>query len=333
MHQIVLPEFRYPFPSVVNHHADLIHHETSSWAQRFLCGTDHVMYHRIATSNIGWLAARFHPSAPRDALQLVSDWYAWGFVHDDLCDETGLGKNPAQMMALHARCVEILHGGTPTRVDHRLTHGLWDLRKRLSTLASTIWMRRFTRSIKDYLDATVWEAINRVQGTIPDLETYLVMRRLTNALQTDTCLIELAEATHLPPVVFKHQHLQRLLQASENIVAWSNDIVSLAKEMQCGDVHNLVLVLQHADGCSLQAAVDRAAEMHNTELRVFLDLESRLPSFSVAVDRNVASYAAVLRARIRGSLDWASTSGRYRQHAPPSTSTSLAFDTTGNSKH
>jgi hypothetical protein len=194
-------------------------------------------------------------------------------------------------------------------------------------------MRRFTRSVKEYLAATVWEAINRVQGAVPDLETYLVMRRLTNALQTDTCLIELAEATRLPPDVFKHQHLQRLMQASENIVAWGNDIVSLAKEMQCGDVHNLVLVLQHAYGCSLQEAVHRATAMHNAELQVFLDLESRLPSFSAAVDRNLACYVAVLHARMRGSLDWASTSGRYRRHAPPSTSPCLALDTPRNSKH
>jgi hypothetical protein len=168
--------------------------------------------------------------------------------------------------------------------------------------------------MREYLDATVWEAINRVQHKIPDVATYTVMRRLTSALQTDTDLIELT-TTRLPLDVHRHPVVQRLTHASNNVVCWANDITSLPKEVHRGDIHNLVVVLHHAHGGSLQAAVDCTAAMHDAEVRVFLDLSQRLPTFSPAVDRNLAGYIAALRGRMGGSIDWGAASGRYHHAA------------------
>jgi 5-epi-alpha-selinene synthase len=102
------------------------------------------------------------------------------------------------------------------------------------------------------------------------------------------------------------------MQASNNVVCWANDIISLEKEVQRGDVHNLVLVLQQKLDLSLQEAIDRAAEMYNAEIQTFVKLEPHLPSFGKPVDANLRTFVSVLRTRMRGNLDWSLESGRYQ---------------------
>ncbi len=63
--------------------------------------------------------------------------------------------------------------------------------------------------------------------------------------------------------------------------------------------------------------------MHDAEVQVFLDRSRRLPTFNPVVDRNLASYLSVLRARIGGSVDWGAASGRYQ--SPPAASVPLRF--------
>jgi 5-epi-alpha-selinene synthase len=248
MQPIVVPSLFCPFPAAVNPHGAAVHQAIIMWAKRVhLIPDDTGAAQRLAATNLSGLAARFHPHAPRDILQLVAEWYVWGFVRDDLCDESDLGTHVAALMTINARCLEILQGVCPTPRDHPLTQALADQWQRIVPRTTLIWQRRFTRSVREYLAATVWEALNRVQHTIPDVATYCRMRRLTSALQTDTDLIELT-TTRLPLEVYQHPVVQPLTDASNKVVCWSNDIASLAKEVHRGDMHNLVVVLHHAHG-------------------------------------------------------------------------------------
>jgi hypothetical protein len=96
-----------------------------------------------------------------------------------------------------------------------------------------------------------------------------------------------------------------------NIVCWSNDIISLEKERQSGDMHNLVIAVRHERHCSWQEAVDCVAEMHNAEVQKFVQLAQRLPRFDADIDAELARYVGILRAWMRGNLDWAFDTGRY----------------------
>ncbi len=312
MSALIVPHLWCPFPVMINHHAAAVEQHVCRWAQRVHLVPDAAAARRLAASQIGGLAARLHPEATHDVLCRVAAWYVWGFVRDDVCDESALGSNPTVLLAVNARCVAILQGASPTPRDHPLTHALADLWQHLVPHTTRSWRHRFTRSVRAYLDATVWEALNRVQHTIPDVATYCRMRRLTSALDTDTDLLELS-TTRLPPDVHQHPLVQRLTEASINVVCWANDLTSLPKEMQRGDVHNLVLVLHHAHGGSVHAAVEQAVAMHDAEVQVFLDLSHRLPTFHPAVDRNLAHYVAALGARMGGSADWGTASARYHR--------------------
>ncbi len=58
-------------------------------ASRYRC-------HPAARHQPYWGVGRTLPSA-RGTLHLVAAWYVWGFVRDNLCDESDLGTNPATL--------------------------------------------------------------------------------------------------------------------------------------------------------------------------------------------------------------------------------------------
>jgi 5-epi-alpha-selinene synthase len=98
---------------------------------------------------------------------------------------------------------------------------------------------------------------------------------------------------------------------ANNLISWCNDLVSLEKEMRVGDVHNLVVVLQHHHQISLQQAIHMAIEQHNAEMKAYLELEPQVPSFGPDIDPQVQLYLRGLRHWMRGNLDWGLTAKRY----------------------
>lgn len=312
MNQINMPEFYCPFPSAVNRHAEAVNQHTLAWVQRFNLVPNDVDFNRLIASKFGWLAARAYPNAPLEELGIVSDWNTWLFIRDDQCDESGIGKDPTLLAGLHDNLLEILTGRKPGRQDPPLAHALHDLCERLLRKASNAWMCRFIHSVIEYFESSVWEARNRADKVTPDPETYITMRPYTGGLYTDIELIDLTESIHLPLHVRKHVTVQRLALMANNVVCWSNDIISFAKEVQHNDVHNLVVTLRQHHRLTLQESINRAAELTNAEVRAFMALQEELPAFGPAIDADLKRFVAVLRSWMRGNLDWASVSGRYQ---------------------
>jgi 5-epi-alpha-selinene synthase len=310
---LIFPELRCPYPAAISGHADTVHGNTVEWLKSFQLFEGEAAYRRFDATNIGRLAARFHPTASLEILELISCWYAWMFFRDDQRDETDLGQDPVRLAVMNTRFLEILGGEEPAATESPLAHALWDLSRRLRAQAPTAtWMRRFIRSVREHFDSTVWEATNRSEGLVPSIKLYTRMRPVTGGMYVDTAFIEITEHAYLPPDVRQHRTLKALMEASSNVVCWANDIISLPKEVQLGEVHNLVVILHRRMGLSLQEAVERAAEMYDTQLQRFTELESQLPSFSKTVDANIETFVGVLRTRMRGNLDWSLESGRYR---------------------
>lgn len=307
----MLPHFHCPFPSLVNPYAEVADRHTLDWVKRFDLVPCEREYQRLMASKFGGLAARAYPNAALEELQLASDWNTWLFIRDDDCDETGLGRDPAKLAQVHERLAEILLGDELSRSDLPLVHGLFDICGRLRRKADNAWMCRFTHSVIEYFDASVWEAQNRAANITPDPETYMMMRPYTGGLYTDIELIDVTEGLRLPLHVRKHEALQQLVRMANNVVCWSNDVLSFAKERRHNDVHNLVVTLHSHYGLSVPNAVQRAADMTNGEVRRFIALRERLPEFGADVDGDVGRFVAVLCSWMRGNLDWAYASGRY----------------------
>lgn len=310
MKLIELPKLYCPFPSAVNKYAESVELHTQDWVRLFKLLPDQDDFNRLKKSKFGWLAARAYPNAPMEALKIVSDWNTWLFIRDDQCDESSIGRNPQLLSDMHADFLAILNGRAPLANDSALAHALHDIRERLLHKANEAWLCRFIYSVAEYFESSIWEASNRAASLTPDTETYILMRPYTGGLYTDIELIDIAEGIYLPLHVRKNEKLQRLMLIANNVVCWSNDIISYTKESRHQDVHNLVATLR-ATQPTLQAAVDMSAELINAQVRAFIELQTQLPSFTPEIDADVARFIGVLRSWMRGNLDWAYDSGRY----------------------
>lgn len=310
MDKIEFPKLYCPFPSSVNEHAEDVNNHTLAWVKEFDLVPDEGHFERLKKSKFGWLAARAYPNTPLEELKIVSDWNTWLFIRDDYCDESGLGRNPGLLSEIHTELLEILNGRVPGQSDSALAHALHDIRIRLLHKASPAWMCRFVCSVIEYFESSVWEAHNRVDGIIPDTETYILMRPYTGGLYTDIELIDITEDIYLPLHVRKNDVVQRLALMANNVVCWSNDIISYAKESKHNDVHNLVTTLRPTQA-TLQKAVDLAAELTSAEINAFIALQLHLPSYTPEIDADLQRFVAVLGSWMRGNLDWAYDSGRY----------------------
>lgn len=311
MEEFEMTDLYCPFRSDVNRHAEVVDQQTVAWARQLNLLIDESAYRRIRATKVGWLTARTYPETPLNELQLLADWNTWLFAQDDECDERGIGKDPARLAAIHARSIEIVNGAQPTEADGPLVHGLDNLWQRTLLLAPREWRSRFIQHFKECLDASIWEANNRAQGITPDVTAYIAKRTYTGGLFIHVALLEITDDIHLPANVREHPTVQGLTRMAVNVVCWANDILSLAKEIKQGDVHNLVLTLRHKHALSLAEAIERAVALHNSEVRAFVDLESHLPSFEPSVDADLRRFIAILRSWMRGNLDWSYTSGRY----------------------
>lgn len=90
-------------------------------------------------------------------------------------------------------------------------------------------------------------------------------------------------------------------------------MLSLRKELAHDDVHNLVIVLRHTQGLTLQQAVDRASEMLTEAVHRFEQTERTLLPFSLEREVVILKYVGNLKAWMRGNLDWSIETGRYSQ--------------------
>ncbi len=312
MNQFTLPELYCPFPSQINKHVDVLEDYALEWVLHFNLLANELSYKRFCKSKFFLLAAAVYPYCQLEELKIANDWLSWLFIWDDQCDLSDLRKQPEVLKVFHKRFLEILNGAEITSQDIPVAHALSDLRQRMLQRVSVKWLLQFICGCENYFQGCVHEATNRVQHTIPGIDTYIIMRRLSAGVDVSLPLIELCDQLMIPDFVQKHYIFKQLKLITSNILGWSNDIFSVSREMGNGDFHNLVLVLHYQQQISLQQAIEYAVEMHDQEVRTFMNLEASVPSFGAKVDSEFTKYISGLRAWIRGNLDWYSYSSRYQ---------------------
>lgn len=310
---VQLPHLYCPFPPALSDHTEQVQVHLNRWMhQRYL--KSETALKRFQAGKFAWTTGRAHPYAAFDDLLMVATWMSWLFMLDDWCDEAELGRQPAQLRALHTELLDHMrHPRQPCPDGHPVINGLDEIWSWMCAHASAGWPARFIETFAAYANGCYWEALNRAQQRIPTLGEYLVMRRQTSALYIFFDLIEVADYVNLPAEALNHPIVSELKCMANDGVAWFNDIVSLEKEIRSGDVHNLVLILQHEHQLDLQDAIDRAGALFNERMAAYIDLEAHVPSFGEAVDAELARYLAGLRYWVRGNIDWSYETGRYGQ--------------------
>jgi len=313
---VALPDFSCPIAPALHPAVGAIEGHTVAWveAHGLISGPDALR--RFRAGKYGHLAARIHPAAHPDAVNLMADWGAWLFLFDDHGDGEGWLRSPEEIRSVTQRYLRILGspfdagvaGGVP------LDQALADLARRLVQAGDSGWWARFLDSCRRYLDAIVWEVENRAADITPTIDDYLRRRDDTGAVLTCFVLAEAVEDIFLPDEVRGHPEVRRLTAMANKLVCWQNDVLSGAKEFEQGEIHNFVYLLTYHRGCSRQEAIDVVARQHDEVMNEFLTVAANPPTFAGDAGERLARYLEMLRHWVRANLDWSLETGRYTRY-------------------
>lgn len=314
MDTITIPTFYCPIPTAISPHVETAHQDTIQWARRIgLVSSDGQQQRRLDVGKFAWLSALSQPDDSLDVIKLNADWFLWLFVNDDRVDASPLGYDMQYIAHKHHKLLEILEGAERSDADdHPLEYALYDICQRIKGMTNEYWFQRFLYSVEQYFDASIWEVKNRVENVTPDVTTFTKMRVFTSAADPSFNITLLAQNISPQHKFLRHVYVQQLTVMACNHVGWVNDVFSAVKELREGNMNNLVLVLRQAHEISFQEATNLAVEMCNDEVKAFLELEDRLPSFGDEEDVDLQKYVDVLRSWMRGHLDWYWETGRYQ---------------------
>ncbi|MBD2449771.1 terpene synthase [Nostoc sp. FACHB-152] len=312
MENLTFPDLYCPFSSQINKYGNVLEDYSLKWLHHFDLLANESAYQRFAKSKFYLLAAGTYPYCELETLKITSDWHTWLFIWDDQCDMSDLGKQPEAINLYHQRFIEILLGAELTSQDIALSHALNELRQRILQRGNAKWYEHFVRCCQNYFQGCFLQAQYRAQGIVPSVNTYIMIRNLCSAVDSCLALIELGQEIKHLGYIREHYILKQLNVMTNNIISWCNDIFSARREIESGDVHNLVFILHYHHQISLGEAVKLAAKMHDKKVKDLLILESSIPSFGEKLDDETAKYISGLHSWIRGNLDWYFQSDRYQ---------------------
>ena len=190
--------------------------------------------------------------------------------------------------------------------------------------------QRFIETFDFFFQAVTEQALDREDGVIPDLASYIALRRDTSGCKPCWALIEYANNLNIPDEVMEHPVIRSLGEAANDLVTWSNvsralplsfvrlkltntsqDIFSYNVEQSKGDTHNMIPVVMNEQDLDLQSAVDFVGDLCKQSIDRFNNDKINLPSWGAKIDKDVGVYVNGLANWIVGSLHWSFESERY----------------------
>ncbi|KAJ7512778.1 isoprenoid synthase domain-containing protein [Mycena galericulata] len=309
------PATKFILPDLVSHctfdirisrHRKQVTAETKKWLFKGdnLQGRIRDKFHGLKA---GTLTAMCYPDAGCPQLRVCNDFLTYLFHLDNLSDDMDTrGTQSTADVVLNS----LYHPHT-FRSSARVGKMTRDYYKRMVLTASPGTQQRFIETFDFFFQSVTQQALDRAAGVIPDLESYIALRRDTSGCKPSFVLIEYANNLDIPDEVMEHPLIASLGEAANDLVTWSNDIFSYNVEQSKGDTHNMIPVVMHEQGLDLQSAVDFVGDMCKQSIDRFIEDRSQLPSWGPKIDRDVAVYVDGLANWIVGSLHWSFQTERY----------------------
>lgn len=311
--------FELPFPLRRNRELDHARTHTAAWVRRCGLTPSEDSESWFAMWDIPRLASYGFPDASPEGLALASDAMAFFFLFDDQFDGP-LGRRPERVARVCQDFIDVVHGVRPP--GPAVAAGpaldafaeLWD---RCRAGASAAWRARAAGEWEYYFAAHAHEAINRLRGDPAGFDEYLEVRRGIAATDLPLSLGERAAGLDLPPVALHAPGLRILRRTAIEITFMCNDVYSLEKEESRGDMDNLVLVIEHEDSLSRDAALARARREVAERCARFTALAARVPEVCAGLKLTepqtavVHGYVDVMTGWMRGYHEWETETLRY----------------------
>lgn len=315
---LIVPDIQFPFdgPSSRSDNDQLRMHALT-WAQRYgLIGRRGA--HRLNTTPLLELGFALCGSAPTERAEILVCWYLWALILDDRIDDGPWAENgtldhfiTAVQSVVENDDHDALPGKNSQFDDPMLVVLVDDLWPRTRHLGGDRWRHQLVQHLVRHLRAQATLVRMREIDAPVTLAQYLPLRRDSFGSLFFFDLIDAAET--LDP--YRHsantEWWNTLREHCANIIAWTNDIHSVVKDVVCGERFNLVSILADTTGTGLPAAIESAHQMVNTAVKEFTAAADRHANHELSS----ATDPDRLRHIVRAAGDWHRTVSRYHLHA------------------
>lgn len=271
-------------------------------------------------TRFGTLVGCTYPTPALPEFLLITDWMAvWALFDDQLERLPDISQHEAVSVVTDQvrNWLSIDRRQVPNQ-DGPFGAAFVDLWRRIGEVTSLTWQSRFFTDVSAYLDACIWEAQYKETDHIPDLASYIRIRRALGGVRPALDLMELGGRYELPVPVLQDRTFLAFIQAATDVLLWTNDIFSANVEAEQGSLTNLVLILAHTLDLTRTEAALQATRNVFIRMNEMLDLEDALPGLALRYDLSEAQQADVHRFTegvhhwIRGNADWSVGNERYR---------------------
>jgi hypothetical protein len=252
--------------------------------------------------------------------QLLCQWLLFSQSFDDRFDSPPLSADPELARRTVRPCLEVLAaaragqqspGRGPGLVSTGWAAAFADWLARACQRMGPAWINCLISELEAWLRAYVAESAHRAHGYILAPADLIAHKRRCMADTPNALLIERTACGELSALA--REILRPITDTSSDIAGAVNDLASLNREQQLGDVHNLVLSFMRHEQASQAEAVTKVMHLVTVWTAELTRLMATLPHDPAIQDEyEVTSQWAALRgAFIRGYHDWTLQTGRY----------------------
>lgn len=270
------------------------------------------LYHGLATP---------HVDLPH--LLIGLKWFCWGSLADDQYDNYEGGEREERLMRAISEIEAVISGvEIADRPANAIIVGFAEFWPELTAGLSQQRRRQVAGHFMDYLHAVAVQINFQAHGRIPDIATFLGMRRNTIAMIFQADVLEIVSQIPVPDKLRDSLAFRELVSCFADITAWHNDVYGLEKDIADGQTCNMVRVVAASEGCLLHDAVTRVLHRAMERQRVFLEIQESLPlvadrlGLPAEAGESAVRLAQDLRAYTYANLVWARETRRYDLDRP-----------------
>ncbi|KAF8999488.1 terpenoid synthase [Cyathus striatus] len=304
---LVLPDtFRIcPLKDAVNPHFTAVATESRAWATKYDIIVSDRKRGNIRHASSSMLAAHAFPYAKYDQFRMICDWISLLFVIDEVTDEQS-GKEAEATGLCVIKSLEDVEWDDGSMLAEMTK----SFREKLVCHGTPDMLRRFVSRVKQYIHAVTGEAELRQQDEVPDMETYIPLRRHNSAVVSCVALVEYGIGVDIPDIMWQNDIFMSAVWAVVDFVAYTNDLFSYDMEQAEGTSgNNIVSVVMKEKGLNLQDAVNHAGEICEKLMNTYLKAKEDLQQLQVGED--VIRFVEAMGHWTIGNIEWSFSSARY----------------------
>ncbi|MEP9851670.1 hypothetical protein ABDK10_03130 [Staphylococcus aureus] len=301
----VIPVLENNFSGDISPYAEEIQKVTIEWAKEFnILQNDN--FKKYERQNIGYLASRVQPYDSFQDVRITSDFLLLTCMLDDYSDQV---KKPEEFKEYSQKIINVLKNKDVYKKDPFINgwHNWWQRTRKGTPIE---WQNRIIRSIDKCFESISWEIENEVENNVPNIENYIEKRQHSGSVYICFDLVERGDATFVTSNV-RNKDFDELITSANKIANWTNDILSLKKEIDNGEIHNLVISVQKENGCTIEEALLNVKKLTIEEIKKYSVIKNKLHENNMPFNGNIIKYISRVENAVRANYEWSLTTKRF----------------------